>query len=161
MGLDFPVTPAAPDLNQPDSFNQRVLDAFTWCFLTMPNYLQGLSAADFFSVLGTVSQSGGNPTGDLLERGSNANGEYVRLADGTQICTHRLAAGTGGDTRWTFPASFAAAPQAFVTPISGLVRIGVVAPPASTTSYVDFNCLDGSGARQSNNCALLAAGRWF
>lgn len=37
-------------------------------------------------MVGTVSQSGGVPTGAIVERGSNANGEYVRFADGTQIC---------------------------------------------------------------------------
>jgi hypothetical protein len=36
--------------------------------------------------VGSVSQSGGIPTGSVIERGSNANGEYVRFADGTQIC---------------------------------------------------------------------------
>lgn len=38
------------------------------------------------NVLGTVSQAGGVPTGALIERGSNANGDYARFADGTQIC---------------------------------------------------------------------------
>jgi len=45
---------------------------------------------DFFNqgnIVGTVSQSGGVPTGAVVERGSNANGEYVRFADGAQICT--------------------------------------------------------------------------
>jgi len=41
------------------------------------------------SILGTVSQAGGVPTGAIIERGSNANGEYVRFADGTQICWSR------------------------------------------------------------------------
>lgn len=34
------------------------------------------------NILGTVSQSGGVPTGAIIERGSNASGEYVRFADG-------------------------------------------------------------------------------
>lgn len=38
------------------------------------------------NLLGAVSQTGGTPTGAVLERGANANGEYLRLADGTQIC---------------------------------------------------------------------------
>ena len=42
------------------------------------------------SILGTVSQSAGIPTGAIIERGSNANGEYVRYADGTQICTNKV-----------------------------------------------------------------------
>ena len=39
------------------------------------------------NILGTVSQSGGVPTGGIIQRGSNSNGEFVRFADGTQICT--------------------------------------------------------------------------
>jgi hypothetical protein len=37
------------------------------------------------NILGTVSQSGGVPTGAIIERGSNANGEFVKYADGTVI----------------------------------------------------------------------------
>lgn len=40
------------------------------------------------SVIGPVSQSGGKPTGGVIERGNNANGDYVRFADGTQLCTN-------------------------------------------------------------------------
>lgn len=39
------------------------------------------------NIVGSVSQSGGVPTGAIIQRGSNANGEFVRFADGTQICT--------------------------------------------------------------------------
>ena len=42
------------------------------------------------SILGTVSQSGGIPTGAIIERGSNANGEYVRFADGTAFFSSDL-----------------------------------------------------------------------
>ena len=38
------------------------------------------------NLLGTVSESGGVPTGAVIERGSNANGEYVKFADGTLQC---------------------------------------------------------------------------
>lgn len=44
--------------------------------------------ARFYSdknVVGTVSQANGKPTGALFERGANANGEYVKLPDGTLI----------------------------------------------------------------------------
>ena len=37
------------------------------------------------NLIGTVSQSGGVPTGAVIERGSNSNGKFVRFADGTQI----------------------------------------------------------------------------
>jgi hypothetical protein len=42
------------------------------------------------NLIGTVSQSGGIPTGAVIESGSNSNGEYVRFADGTQICTRSV-----------------------------------------------------------------------
>lgn len=40
------------------------------------------------TIVGPVAQSGGTPTGAVVERGSNGNGDYVRWADGTQICTN-------------------------------------------------------------------------
>ena len=52
------------------------------------------------NLLGPVSQSGGTPTGAVIESGSNANGRYTRWADGTQICTNDNAAIT------TAPAAF-------------------------------------------------------
>ena len=38
------------------------------------------------NIVGTVTQSGGVPTGAIVQRGTNANGEFIRYADGTQIC---------------------------------------------------------------------------
>lgn len=38
------------------------------------------------NIVGVVAQSSGVPTGTIIEQGSNANGRYVRFADGTQIC---------------------------------------------------------------------------
>jgi len=61
------------------------------------------------NILGTVSESGGVPTGSIIERGSNSNGEYVRFADGTQKCWRVLEGGTNSNSTlssWTFPVSF-------------------------------------------------------
>lgn len=67
------------------------------------------------SILGTVSQSEGVPTGAIIERGSNANGDYVKFADGTLICTNSNSPIT------TNPAAFVGA----VTDIDGSkLRIG-------------------------------------
>lgn len=38
-------------------------------------------------VVGTVAQAGGAPTGAVLQSGSTANGQFIRYADGTQICS--------------------------------------------------------------------------
>lgn len=72
------------------------------------------------NIVGTVSRAGGLPTGAIIERGSNANGDYIRWADGTQICwqlsdvlTGSTASGTlflSNVHSWTFPAAFNAAP---------------------------------------------------
>ena len=65
--------------------------------------------------VGTVAQSGGVPTGAVIESGSNANGAYTRWADGTQICTN------GGSSITTDPASFAGTP---VSIDGGKLKIG-------------------------------------
>jgi len=46
---------------------------------------------DNANIVAPVSQSGGTPTGGVVERGSNADGEYIRFADGTQLCTNANA----------------------------------------------------------------------
>ena len=61
------------------------------------------------NIIGTVSQSGGVPTGAIIERGSNANGEFVKYADGTMICiavvSHNFS--TINNSDHPYPASFA------------------------------------------------------
>lgn len=105
-----------------------------------------------------------------LERGSNANGEWVRYGDGTQICTADggpqdvgTASGVGfsGTTigSWTFPMAFAAFPV-----VSGSVQ-------GSTTRWL-IAYANSSGAasyRQASFAAngsalaskLMAVGRWY
>jgi len=50
------------------------------------------------NIVGTVSESGGIPSGAIIERGSDANGTYIKYADGTLITkqTVSLADGTAG-----------------------------------------------------------------
>jgi hypothetical protein len=66
-------------------------------------------------LLGTVSQSSGTPTGAIIETGSNANGFYIRFANGLQIClsaalTFSYLNTTALSVTWTFPAAFAGDP---------------------------------------------------
>lgn len=63
------------------------------------------------NILGTVSQAGGVPTGAIIERGENANGEYVRWADGTLECWNRsvnasCVADVDLDVPWALPANY-------------------------------------------------------
>jgi len=69
------------------------------------------------NILGTVSESSGVPTGAIIERGSNANGEFVKYADGTMIATGNTSVTVNTssgfhslrseNTRPTMPVSFA------------------------------------------------------
>ncbi|ADE83936.1 DUF2793 domain-containing protein [Rhodobacter capsulatus] len=88
------------------------------------------------NLLGTVAQSAGVPTGAVLERGTTANGEYIRFADGTQICFAQrplgsiIAQGAGSfaapyrtaDVSWTYPKVFSAAP---VVTCRGVAPVGL------------------------------------
>jgi hypothetical protein len=128
------------------------------------------------TIQGTVNQSGGVATGAIIERGSNSNGEYVRFADGTQICWARVpdiaiteSFGTGGLFRsntfsWTFPATFVLGtvngPNLFgrVGNANGLcVQIPY---PDRTTQAIDIRAF-ATASVASTNVFLTAIGRWF
>jgi hypothetical protein len=126
------------------------------------------------NILGTVSQSSGVPTGAIIERGSNANGGFVKYADGTMICTYvatvtdqAISSAYGslyeGTRSWTFPSAFSSAP----IPINGSGTIGNnaswsgIAGAASTTAvnmrFWDINSRSG----QSITLQFSAIGRWY
>jgi hypothetical protein len=126
------------------------------------------------NILGTVGQSGGVPTGAIIERGSNANGDYVRWADGTQICTYRttvnrtldtpsgalfLSSNTVGDT--PFPAAFSEDPVQSVSCESE----GVLLFSSDRTSLSNFlnTYLFTQVSRAPGTYTLdfSAIGRWF
>ena len=137
------------------------------------------------SVVGAVGQSGGVPTGAVIERGSNANGDYVRFADGTQICmiTKSLGlitangAGTAVDPYRTasvdgnWPASFAATPNVTVTPLppdnnfsfAQYFAIGMVRR-VTTNSYFNASVMRPAGQSMASvdfDMQITATGRWF
>lgn len=123
------------------------------------------------SVLGTVSQSSGIPTGALIERGSNANGEYVRFSDGTQICVRsNLSAANAStalgsifrsaDMAWTFPAAFASTTGLTVTGCADDAD-SWVAGNTLTTTTVNLRILAGATKVSAINVRGLAIGRWF
>lgn len=126
------------------------------------------------SILGTVSQSGGTPTGAVIERGSNSNGEYVRFADGTQICTSNLEVDVASSTGQTFsfPASFEGDRSEVTTsfshksgsPSQGLRFENIRALGHTTDKWVIL--LNGSGtstdpSSDSESMTAMAIGRWF
>lgn len=139
------------------------------------------------NILGPVGQSGGVPTGRLFERGSNANGEFVRFADGTQMCWSRDITITTNvsdnamlSAFWNFPAAFIEAPNVVPAPrvnftvFSGFgslttsqIRQLLGAPTAQNTVstlncelMVCFGQLAPVGAQMTGQRAF-AVGRWF
>lgn len=121
------------------------------------------------SILGTVSQSAGVPTGAIIERGSNANGQYVRFADGTQICTFdgltvptcNTAVGALFESptgTWTYPAAFAATPVASFD--AGNTRFFGTGAQNTTTSC-PFRIMSPTSASGSLAVSAMAIGRWF
>lgn len=122
------------------------------------------------NILGTVSQTGGVPTGRVIQRGSNANGEFVRFADGTQICTIKGLTGTTVDSAfgslfrgpaavtWTFPAAFAAAPvvNASAPNVNCWASVG-----AAVAASVTVRLLSGASQGSVINLDAIAVGRWF
>ena len=128
-------------------------------------------------IVGTVSQSGGVPTGAIIQRGSNANGEWVRYADGTQICTYRndnidvnfnQNRGDGwvqaelGD--FTFPSAFSATPS-FIGATNdrnatAFLSFGSEPNPTQWRNLASF-AKRSSGSVSGQRISLIAIGRWY
>lgn len=119
------------------------------------------------SILGTVSQTAGVPTGAVIERGSNSNGEFVRFADGTQICTlvavsDVASAGVPINPSATYPAAFISAPylragiQAISTTFAFYASLSVNS--VTTTTAVIVRRYDTA---QTYTISAIAIGRWF
>lgn len=123
------------------------------------------------AIVGTVSQSGGVPTGAIIERGSNANGEYVRYADGTQICWKDSVGSLNGNTAtggifrssavlsWTFPVVFSSAPVVSAS-IENATNKWVNAYSA-TTATVGIRAFSSSSDATTDVVRAVATGRWF
>jgi hypothetical protein len=125
------------------------------------------------TVVGTVSQSGGLPTGAVIERGSTADGDYLRFADGTQICwqTETLSvttAATGAiftDTKlpdWTFPMAFSAPPAVTVSAEDADAGIWGGPGGAATALLTPRQILSATAlSGRSVSVVSQATGRWF
>ncbi|WP_051960487.1 hypothetical protein [Devosia riboflavina] len=142
--------------------------------VTMTQLLALLKATGAYArdnILGAVSQSGGVPTGYIIERGSNANGQYVRFADGTQICWHKSpgsfsatnAAGSvfaSGLATFTFPVAFSAAPNVTYNAAFSAVSAPWVSGAAITTTTASLYLL-GALSGAAGVPEYIAVGRWF
>ena len=130
------------------------------------------------NILGTVSQSGGVPTGAIIESGSNANGEYVKYADGTMLCfvslSYATIAAVSQDENYTFPATFAALPNFQITiqdnrdgtiGTSNATRVSNVSESLPTTNSGRIRAKAISGLSFVTGgtweIGIMLFGRWF
>ena len=124
------------------------------------------------SILGTVSQSSGVPTGAVIERGSNANGQYTKFADGTLICFIHYIGLTGTVTAGNyntmgtvfFPAVFVGLP-AVSCQIGGWMHgassYTIISVEDLTESYFAPVILSSASYTGYNGVRVFAVGRWF
>ncbi|MNS97596.1 hypothetical protein D3C72_1319350 [compost metagenome] len=137
----------------------------------------GLGSAAVAPIVGTVSQSGGVPTGAIIQRGSNANGEFVRYADGTQECWKILTVNTaisnsdGGSLLYSaaidvglFPIQFSPnAPAVDMFALGGAGSfVTATSTPQTTTSWGQIYLASGLARAAVNHyISCHAKGRWF
>jgi hypothetical protein len=152
--------PPAPNRADPATFPDRA-DAYVAWWATVASELNGVEVYGRTNIVGTVSESSGVPTGAIIQTASNANGRYIRYADGTQICTHQLSPSDSANTTWTYPIAFSATPQVFGNSTNETLAIVICTFSISTTS-AQFNARLGSNNnRTTSSTRLLAVGRWF
>lgn len=126
------------------------------------------------TLLGTVSQSAGVPTGAVIERGSNANGEYVRFADGTQIAAFVYAASTSMFVLGGFGMKHGALSRAWPATFVGTVYVSgagydsdangrgwVVGNDSTTTQCITYYATASQGETLTVTAFVLAVGRWY
>ena len=117
-----------------------------------------------------MPQVGGDP---VVESGSNADGEWTRWADGTQIAMISNANGEvlGGPYTWTYPAAFNAAPTYAAgqnttrvlpsgTDRTEAVSLGQGGTDSRTATDLDYYTSTSSSTARSFAVALFASGRW-
>ena len=119
------------------------------------------------NVLGTVSQSAGVPTGAVIERGSNANGSYVRFADGTQICW--LPSFNDTATAFVVYATVQAYPATFVGAVAVTGTINGLGSTEAFMATLSANAVTTTSAHllrrydipQVYSGSFTVSGRWY
>ncbi|MGR3433952.1 MAG: DUF2793 domain-containing protein [Shimia sp.] len=127
------------------------------------------------ALLDPVAMAAGLPAGGVLERRLTPLGLALRLACGTQICSHVLPLGAsnavGGDTYadpyataaadWTFPAPFTAAPAVTGTVMGAAPHaLGLDAVTSTGATGLVATRLRGGAPGGTATAHLLAVGRW-
>lgn len=125
------------------------------------------------NILGTVSESGGVPTGAIIEQGSNATGRFIRYADGTQICwiynignltttasTGNIFTSTGFGT-WTYPAVFSESPSITASALAASNEVKWAMISTTSTTSVLYRQMSSGTSAVARGTSLIALGRWY
>lgn len=134
----------------------------------------GLGSAAVAPIVGTVSQSGGIPTGAIIETGTNASGTYTKYADGTMIVSFRAATSESlsltsqsngyfySNKTVTFPANFVAPPTVSnCTASAGTLTLPMYSAAISGNGATLFQGSPTSQASVLHFISYTAIGRWF
>jgi hypothetical protein len=126
------------------------------------------------NILGAVGQASGVPTGAVIERGSNANGSFVRFADGLQICIGPDIGGIDVTTavgsifrnatvvEWTYPAAFTGGVGSiagFATAM-GNSQTHWCSCRVSSSQFLQITVF-GPASQTARTIRPAAIGRWF
>ena len=124
--------------------------------------------ATWFTAL-AVDPANGRVTLPNAETGSNANGSWTKLPDGTLTCVSQTFSGTIATAKgsifqsagftWTFPTAFVAVPRVFP---GGSDNVGVVGVNAGQATLTQAQAVMWSWASSgARTFSLVALGRWF
>jgi hypothetical protein len=136
--------------------------------------LNGVGGYSRANALGVVSQSGGVPTGALMESGSTGTGQFWKYACGMMVCTLSeskslsLTNPYGGSSydlaTWSYPAAFLAGtfPSTFLTAVLSSRITDTSSSVNVTNTSAGFFVLDRNGVAAGGYALKwLAIGRWF
>lgn len=130
--------------------------------------LQAVGAYGRSNIVGTVSQSGGIPTGASFETATNAAGTFTRFPDGTMICRStpgsidQTVANTAYSTTFGLPAPFVGA-YTVIPNVSG-VNVSNVFSGYSRGSQLTgstYSIVQAWNVVQTYNYTVIVIGRWF
>ncbi len=123
-------------------------------------------------ILGPVSSdASGVPTGAIIERGINSNGEFIKFADGTMICTFEATATQQTSSPWgniylsplqtySYAAPFVAKPRvAIASPFGGGSSVAWGVLQNVSLSSVSLYAVSAVNSG-SVNPSFIAVGRW-
>ena len=125
--------------------------------------------ADTFN---TMQDNIENAINEIVESGSNANGNYIKYNDGTMICYKEVSSSVAFDTTWgslkegslelgNYAQEFITKPNVQITNISGVgAIIESFSPEPTKTSIGKLYVVRPTTYTGTVKIAVLATGRW-